>query len=430
MRSEDWDGAGRWAQVAMIQFRDPGCSVCGANSWKVLYTPMTLPPCFSSRRFSQRGLLYGLTLLFLLVVVVGCSRIGTPQGWSAGSVAGENLFIGTMEGEVLAVHKETGGLAWRRQIPTSEDSDRAIYGRPAVSDDAVFVGGYDGILYAYDRQGDLMWQEPLPGQIVGGPTVHGGRVLIGTGTVSSSDGSGGALHAIDIESNDPLWTYQANGPVWSTPTVDHDVVLVGSLDHNVYAVNLDDGSEKWRFRSGGAVTSGIAVADGRVIFGSFDSTLYALDVETGNLVWRFDGSSSWYWSAPLVYDDVVYAPSLDGALYAIDAKTGDLSWVFDSEGGQLVGSPATVNELLAVPVADGGDSRIALLEQNGSLLAACRIGDDVRTSLEVDGDLIYFGAKDSTIRALRIKGNGNPDEEWVFVTNEDDPHPSDRPKAC
>lgn len=102
LRSEDWDGAGRWAQVAMIQFRDPGCNVCGANSWKVLYTPMTLPPCFSSQRFSQRGLLYGLTLLFLLVVVVGCSRIGTPQGWSAGSVAGENLFIGTMEGEVLA----------------------------------------------------------------------------------------------------------------------------------------------------------------------------------------------------------------------------------------------------------------------------------------------------------------------------------------
>ena len=207
-------------------------------------------------------------------------------------------------------------------------------------------------------------------------------------------------------------------------------MLVGSLDHNVYAVNIDDGSEKWRYRSGGAVTSGISIAGGLVIFGSFDSTLYALDVETGSLVWRFDGASSWYWSAPLIVGGVVYAPSLDGLLYAIDASTGDLTWVYDTEGGQLVGSPAVINELLAVPVADGGDSRIALLEPNGSLLAACRIGEDVRTSLEVDGDLIYFGAKDSTIRALRIKGNGNPDEEWVFVTNEDDPYPSDQPKAC
>ena len=391
---------------------------------------MTSTHFFHSRLTLTRSLAAGLVLVSMCILLIGCSRIGTPQGWSSGSVSGENLFIGTMEGELLAVHKENGDLSWRRQIPTAEDSDRAIYGKPAVTDGAVFVGGYDGILYAYDRQGDLLWQEPLPGQIVGGPTVHGDRILIGTGTVSSSDGSGGALHAIDIESNDPVWTYFTEGPVWSTPTVDNGVVLVGALDHSVYAVNIDDGSEKWRFKSGGAVTSGIAVADGRVVFGSFDSTLYALDVETGNLVWRFDGASSWYWSAPLIVDDIVYAPSLDGALYAIELGTGDPTWVFDTEGGQLVGSPATINELLAVPVADGGDSRIALLETNGSLLAACRIGDDVRTSLEVDGDLIYFGAKDSTIRALRIKGNGNPDEEWVFVTNEDDPHPSDRPKAC
>lgn len=384
-----------------------------------------------NRRFTfTRSLVGGLIFVSMCILLMGCSRIGTPQGWSSGSVSGENLFIGTMEGELLAVHKETGDLSWRRQIPTAEDSDRAIYGNIAVTDSSVFVGGYDGSLYAYDRQGDLLWEEPLPGQIVGGPTVHGDRILIGTGTVSSSNGSGGALHAIDIESNDPVWTYRTDGPVWSTPTVDNGVVLVGSLDHNVYAVDIEDGSEKWRFMSGGAVTSGITVAEGRVIFGSFDSTLYALDIATGNLVWRFDGASSWYWSAPLIADGVVYAPSLDGALYALELSTGDLTWVFDTEGGQLVGSPATINELLAVPVADGGDSRIALLETNGSLLAACRIGDDVRTSLEVDGDLIYFGAKDSTIRALRIKGNGNPDEKWVFVTNEDDPHPSDRPKAC
>ena len=360
----------------------------------------------------------------------GCNTVRTPEGWSTGAVSGDNLFIGTQQGEILAVEKETGDLVWRRELPTQEDTDRAIYGRVAATEDAVFVGGYDGILYAYDSGGDPIWQEPLLGRIVGGPTVRDGYVFVGSGNVSSGDGISGALYAIDIATDDPSWTYRTNGPVWSPPTVSDGVVYAGSLDHSVYAVDVETGDSVWSFESGGAVTSGIAVSDGLVIFGGFDSTLYALDAKTGSLVWRFDGASGWYWSTPLIADGVAYAPSLDGTLYAIDADTGVLVWSFDSEGGQIVGSPVFVNELIAVPVADGGNSRIALLETNGSFLAACRIGEDVRTSLESDGDLLYFSAKDSSIRALRIKGNGNPDEEWIFLTNEDDPRPTDRAKAC
>ena len=204
---------------------------------------------------------------------------------------------------------------------------------------------------------------------------------------------------------------------------------VGSLDHSLYAVDVSDGSEKWRYVSGGAIVSGAVVHGGLVIFGGFDSRLYALDVDTGDPVWVFNGSSRWYWSTPLVRDGVVYAPSLDGNLYAIDAKSGDLKWVFATEG-QIIGSPTFVNDLIAVPVADGNDSKVALVETNGSEQQACRIGSDIRTSLAVSDDLIYFGATDHTIRALRIKPNGNPDEEWVYVTDADDPYPPDWAKAC
>lgn len=386
-------------------------------------------------RFRAGALRTALALCVCLALAActtntGCNTVRTPEGWSTGAVSGDNLFIGTQQGEILAVEKQTGDLVWRRELPTREDSDRAIYGRVAVTDAAVFVGGYDGILYAYDSNGDPMWQEPLSGRIVGGPTVHSGYVFVGSGDVSSGAGVEGSLYAIDIATDDPVWTYSVGGAIWSPPTVSDGVVYAGSLDHSVYAVNAETGDAMWSFQSGGAVTSGLAVAGGLVIFGGFDSTLYALDAKTGDLVWRFDGASGWYWSTPLVADGVAYAPSLDGVLYAIDADTGDLVWLFDSDGGQIVGSPVFVNGLIAVPVADGGNSRIALLEPNGSFLAACRIDDDVRTSLESDGDLLYFSSKDSSIRALRIKGNGNPDEEWIFLTNEDDPRPSDRAKAC
>ena len=367
-----------------------------------------------------------LVAAFLLV---GCSRIGNPQGWSSGTVADDTLYIGTVEGDVLAVNKDTGALAWRYEIPTSEDADRAIYGRPAVDGGVIVVGGYDGGLYAFDASGDLKWQERFVGRIVGGPKVHEGIALVGTASLLSSDDAGGSLHAVDMIEGDPIWSYDTDGAVWSSPTVANGVAYFGSLDHHVYAVNVTGGEEKWRFRSGGAVVSGIAVYEGLVIFGGFDSTLYALDAETGSPEWEFNGSSRWYWSTPLVADGVVYAPSLDGTLYALDAATGDLKWRYVTEG-QLVGTPAVVHDLIAVPVADGGDSRLALLESNGSERQSCRIGSDIRTSVEVSDDLIYFGATDHTIRALRIKANGNPDEEWVFKTDSDDPQPADGPKAC
>ena len=380
-------------------------------------------------RTRSRALSVALALCVILALAA-CSQVRTPEGWSSGAVSGDNLFIGTQQGEVLAVEKETGDLVWRRQLPTQEDAERAIYGRVAATEDAVFVGGYDGILYAYESNGNPMWQEPLSGRIVGGPTVHEGFVFVGAGNVSSGDGIGGALYAIDIATDDPVWTHPTDGAVWSPPTVSDGVVYAGSLDHSVYAVDAETGDNMWSFPSGGAVASGIAVADGLAIFGGFDSKLYGLDAKTGGQVWRFDGASGWFWSTPLIAGGVAYAPSLDGNLYAIDAESGVLVWTWQSEGGQIVGSPTLVNDMIAVPVADGGNSRIALLEPNGSFLAACRIGEDVRTSLESDGDLLYFSAKDSSIRALRIKANGNPDEEWIFLTNEDDPRPADRAKAC
>ena len=371
-----------------------------------------------------------IPILLVMAILIGCSVVRRPEGWSAGAVSDDILYIGTMEGEVLAVNKDTGDRAWLRELPTEEDADKGVYGSPAVIGDVVLVGGYDGVLYAYDKKdGDPLWQERLAGRIVGGPAIAGNLAIVGTGSAGSSDRSESVLYAVDIEAGDPVWEYNGSGPIWSSPVVADGVAYFGSLNHNVYAVNVEDGSEKWRFRLGGAVASGVAVYGDLVIFGGFDSKLYAVDKETGDLAWTFSGATRWYWATPLVEDGVVYAPSLDGALYALEADTGDLIWKHLSEG-QLVGAPAIINDLIALPVADGDDSRITLLEKNGTEQSACRIGSDIRTSLSVSGDLIYFASTDHTIMALRIKPNGNPDEEWIYKTNEDDPHPRDRVKAC
>ena len=55
-----------------------------------------------------------VALAFLLILLtVACSRISTPEGWSAGVVKGDALIIGTAEGSLLAVDKINGSTLWR-----------------------------------------------------------------------------------------------------------------------------------------------------------------------------------------------------------------------------------------------------------------------------------------------------------------------------
>jgi outer membrane protein assembly factor BamB len=369
--------------------------------------------------------------LFLVLLTAACSRIATPEGWSAGVVKDDALYIGTAEGSLLAVNRTDGSTIWRRDLLAAEGVDQAIYGKPAVADDVVYVGGYNGSLYAFALDGDpaKFDNQPMGGPIVGGPALAGDVLVVGTAIDESRDGDSGAVHAVDAETGDTLWRFPADGGVWSAPTVVDGVVYFGTLGKTVFAVNLEDGAELWRRNTGGAVVASPLVANGRVYVGAFDSAFYALDAQTGNVDWKFTESERWYWTQALALDGTIYAPSLDGNMYALDANTGAKLWTFESEGS-IVGSPAVVSGMLAIPVSDGGESKVHLLEFNGSPKDNCRIGENIFTPLVAEGDLIYFAATDKSIRALSVSGNGNPDEAWVYFTDKDDPLPRDRAKAC
>ena len=377
-------------------------------------------------RARLNGLPLVLALTLVLLAVAGCARIKNPEGWAGGAVAGDTLYIGSAEGELVALDRSSGKRLWIFELRGEDESERAIYGTPAVDDGTVYVGGYDGFLYALSLVGELKWQERVGGlfedevsPIVGSPVVVGDLVLVG-----SSDGS---LYAFDAVEGSVEWTFETDGKVWSTPAVLDGVAYFGSLDHYVYAVRLDDVSEVWRFKTKGAVAATPAVADGRVYVGSFDGTFYALDANTGDVIWRFDGASNWFWGQALVVGDIVYVPSMDGNLYALDADTGGRLWTVETEG-PIVGAPAVVFDMIAVP-SDDGRVRLAGLG-NGSPRGVCNVGEKIRTSLVADGGFIYFGARDKSVRALSVAESGDADEEWVHFTNKENPLVSGLAPSC
>ena len=364
-------------------------------------------------------------LPLLLLILAGCARIRAPQGWSGGAVVGDVLYIGTEEGELVALDRNSGE---RLQLGNfglqGEETERAIYGTPAVSDDTVFIGGYDGILYAIalGDEGGLAgprWTEPVGDSIVGGPVVAGNLVLVG-----SSDGN---LYAFDVAEGVERWRFTAGDKVWSTPAVVEGVVYFGSIDGNVYAVSLEDGHKLWQFRTKGAVAASPTFARGRVYVGSFDSVFYAIDAQTGVEFWRFKDANSWFWGRAIATDDTVYAPSLDGNLYALNIDTGRLRWTLETEG-PIAGSPVIVHDMIAV-ASDDGKIRLARL-RDGQEMGDCNVGEKIRSSLVEKEGFIYFGARDGSVRALKIETRGDADDVWVRFTDKGDPEPENRLRLC
>lgn len=370
----------------------------------------------SNRRMPRRAII-GIAPLFLLVLMA-CARIPTPDGWPGGVVSDDTLFIGTMQGELLAIDRNTRETRWRFAL-NGEESERALYSPPVIAGDTIYLGGYDGQLYALSMNGNLIWQEPFEGSIVGSPAVAGGKIVVG-----SADHY---VYAIDADDQSASWKFETGNKVWTTPVISNGIVYFGSLDHTIYAVRLEDGEEVWRLPTGGAVYASALVKDGLVYVGTFEGVFYAINAADGEIVWEFRDADGWYWAAPIAQDGTIYVGALDGNLYALDAATGDLRWTLSTDD-RIVGSPVIVGNLIAVP-SDDGKVHIARLG-DGTEVFACNIREKVRSSLVQQDGIIYFGASDSSIRAMSIKPDGNPDEVWVYLTDEDDPIPRDRAPAC
>jgi outer membrane protein assembly factor BamB len=281
--------------------------------------------------------------------------------------------------------------------------------------DTVYVGGYNGILYALSLEGGELRRKArtqVGGPIVGSPVIVDGLALVG-----SSDGN---LYAFDILVDDgeltfdDKWTFPTGNKIWSTPVVVDGVVYFGSLDHNVYAVSLEEGEKLWQFETGGAVVSTPVVTGGKVFVGSFDSVFYAIDAETAEEVWRFEGATKWFWAAAAAAKDTIYVPSLDGNLYALDMRTGGLLWTVETDA-PIIGSPVIVFDMIAVPSADGKIWLANLKDE--SLESRCNIEEEIRTPLvEYEGS-IYFGARDGSIRAMEIRRTGSIEEMWALFTD-------------
>lgn len=208
----------------------------------------------------------------------------------------------------------------------------------------------------------------------------------------------------------PLWVFECEDEVRSSPTVNRGVLYVGAHDNNLYALNTNDGSFRWKYPSEQRVVSTPAVADAEnlVVFGSVDNLLYAVDTRVGQLQWtvRTQGPVL---SSPSIVHGHVFFGSDDGNLYAVRLATGRVQWKF-AAGGAVRSRPLVTGELIVIGLESG---EVVSTDLSGRMVWRFRAKRAVPSSpLEHEG-LVFFGSMDWQVYALDLERGW---KVWEFRT--------------
>lgn len=195
---------------------------------------------------------------------------------------------------------------------------------------------------------------------------------------------GPAVMAVDVESNQQLWSYprgeDTSGPIYAPPTVVDGRVVFGDFgvsrgffspgkNVRVYSLDASNGTLNSNWPVGEIAQDRIvapAQVTGDTFFvGSADNLVFALDAETAQPVWPapFKAAHS-IWGKPAYIDGVVYVPSLGKTVYALDASDGSIIWETGVKGSV---SDKVVSNSGLVYVGSFDSHTYALDSQNGEI---------------------------------------------------------------
>ena len=182
----------------------------------------------------------------------------------------------------------------------------------------LIAGSQDGNLYAFSREGELLWTQTL-GAPVGkvAYSLNGNYLAAATSTHGESlinfYGINGAL----------LWSRKVGRPVRGLSISDDGgIVVIGSDNRNIYCVNYE-GNLIFNHRLGGEIPTVAQTRDSRLIYaGSYDAFVYCFDLQ-GRGIWNYKTTGPVEKVLVTRAGDLVFAVSSDKRLYQL-SKTGSM----------------------------------------------------------------------------------------------------------
>lgn len=292
----------------------------------------------------------------LAVALAGCSD-GSSDGSGSdgdantgGSGSGDQSDDGgsgddESDGSTQNAPDSLGNEAWRQYrfdagntghapdntAPGSKPSTRweastgeAVETSPARANGAVYVGGGDGVLYAFDEvDGTEQWTFDT------GSSVRTPAVVDGTVFVTNEDGW---VYGVNAADGSKQWEHRV-GASLQPPTVVDGHVYAGGEQGLLVALSVTDGSTVWTYRIGQPITAPVAAVGGRVIAGTEKTT--GPSDPTGTVWWLSTGGNL-----------ETYRPGFEGAVVDMAGSAGPV--VAADKHGNLYGLRTKYKESASV----------------------------------------------------------------------------------
>lgn len=279
------------------------------------------------------------------------------------------IYIGSDTGWFWKMDHD-GNILWSFYVPGSQNG---IHGSAAVDDKKVYIGAYNGFLYALDKtDGSVVWANPVANFIGASPLLAGGALYISAetgqpdGLVAKLDcntgktqwvspwlgghshssptfdesndiifagANSGRFFALSAETGEILWQKQLAGPVKGTAMINGEAVYIGSWDKNYHSYNTKTGENNWTTYMGGRIQTSLSlVPDSNIgVTNTKVGEIVGIDLSNGNIIWRLvHGDSNHQFSILITPDPdrkgeyLAWSRCKTYKLCTLDAKTGKL----------------------------------------------------------------------------------------------------------
>ncbi|MCH7878172.1 MAG: PQQ-binding-like beta-propeller repeat protein [candidate division Zixibacteria bacterium] len=194
------------------------------------------------------------------------------------------------------------------------------------------------------------------------PAVAGNLLFIGS--------CSGICYALDKNTGEEVWTYDAQGKSFHGDPILTDDLLIIPTDDSYYegsvgpllAIQRSSGELQWRYditsktQLGCGVTTDLRFHEGRILGVTTTDQLICLDSQTGKLLWEFVGEfdpETNYWnSSPAILDTLVFFGCLNGKAYCFNIVNGEILWTNDL-GSRVSASVVIADNNVCFGTVDG-----------------------------------------------------------------------------